>query len=266
MNNSMVISKTCDKERGVLYGIFSIANREEIRDTIRQQSQCDLNNDFHRTIFVMGKPRNQRDYEIVARESKSRGDIFMLTCDENMNQGKTYTYFKEVLEQFPCFKFYAKVDDDTAFVPNKLSAKILSLPNDGPLYIGRNSKTHDSTLNWVGKMITGTSFSSVLRLSRLQRYTAGLLYVLNVQAVKKWIALNPDHAHLCGDEDYVTTHFMEMIEAKVINLNTAFHDYNKYETNFLQDHWRLDITQSSLAVHQCKKASDLSDAFALLCA
>ena len=71
------------------------------------------------------------------------GDIFTLSCKENMNEGKSYTYFKEALQQLPCFDFYAKVDDDAVFSPTKLSAVLRSMPNDTELIIGRRLSMED---------------------------------------------------------------------------------------------------------------------------
>jgi hypothetical protein len=85
-----------------------------------------------------------------------------------------------------------------------------------------------------------------------------MLYVLNAQAVKQWIALNP--TQLYGDEDFRTTYFMQLIGAQVINLGTRFHDHIKSNSG-----WKLEITNASLAVHQCKTLDLLSGAFASLC-
>ena len=263
VHNAAVASRLCSKRREVLYGIFSIPRKAHTWAVVRQQSQCDFNNDIHSTVFVVGTPRSESDREIVMRESKSRGDVFILTCDENMNEGKSFTYFKEALEQFPCFNFYAKVDDDTAFVPNKLSARILTVSNEGPLLIGRNSRVLDSDFTRFVIKTFLFSFRDMGWLYHLQNYTAGLLYVLNSQAVKKWVALNP--TQLYGDEDYRTSHYMQQIGATFVNLDTAFHDFSEYETNLFQDHWKLEITQNSLAVHKCKTQRHLSDAFTSVC-
>jgi hypothetical protein len=262
--NSALASKLCHKKMGVLYGIFSMAHKEEARRVIRQKSQCDFNNGIHKTIFVVGKPRNQRDYEIIMRESKLYRDIFILTSTENMNMGKSYTYFKEALEKFPCFKFYAKVDDDTAFLPNKISATIMSLPNNSPMYYGRISELKCSTLCWISKMFSGT-LHNVFHLSTLRHYSAGMLYILNKQAIVEWVTHNPHPIRLYGDEDLITSYYMGQISATGFSFNTSFHDYYNYQPTYTSEHWRLDITSDSQAVHQCKKTSDLSDALTLLC-
>jgi len=195
-------------------------------------------------------------------ESKLHGDIFTLTCVENMNEGKTYTYFKEALQQFPCFDFYAKVDDDTAFSPAKLSTKLLSIPNDVALIIGRIQSIDDMWLlsfKWIYYGFRDLSWAY------RQNYTAGLLYVLNTQAIKKWMELNPLSTQLYGDEDVRTSYYMDLIGAKVINLDTQIHDYTAAPIYNQLVTWKSEITNNSLAVHKCKTPQLLSDAFASIC-
>lgn len=263
--NAALASRVCDRRREVLYGIFSTAGKAGHWAVVRQQRRCELNNDAHQTVFVVGTPQTAGDGEIVMRESKSHGDVFILTCEENMNEGKTFHYFKEALEQFPCFSFYAKVDDDTAFSPVRLSARILAVPNNGPLLIGRQSAIVESDFEKYIVKAVRFPFRDMTWYHHLQNYTAGMLYVLNSQAVKRWGALRP--TQLYGDEDCVTAYYMLLIGAKVVDLGTAFHDYEKYALEFLKvNHWRLKITQNSLAAHKCKSQQDLADAFASICA
>ena len=262
-DNSAVASRLCSKHREVLYGIFSVPGKAQHWAVVRQQSQCNLNSDIHSTVFVVGTPQTTSNREIVMRESKTHSDVFILTCQENMNEGKTFTYFKEALDQFPCFNFYAKVDDDTAFAPNKLSARILAIPNDGPLLIGRNSAITESDFERYILKTALALFRDTTWYYPLQNYTAGMLYILNTQAVKKWVALHP--TQLYGDEDCRTTYYMELIGAKVVNLGTAFHDYIEHDFGAFKGHWKLEITKESLAVHKCKSQKHLSDAFASIC-
>ena len=262
-DNTAIASRLCSRHREVLYGIFSIPTKAKTWTVARQQQHCEMNNEMHQTVFVVGSPRTTSDQEIIINESKAHGDVFILSCEENMNEGKTFFYFKEALEQFPCFNFYAKVDDDTAFTPQRLSARISVVPNNEPLLIGRNSKILDTIFDkYIGKSMQ-FFYRDMTWYHSLQNYTAGMLYILNTQAVKRWTALKS--VQLYGDEDFRTTYYMTLIGAKVVNLDTTFHDYMKYETHPYQDHWKLEITHDSLAVHKCKSLNDLSDAFAAIC-
>lgn len=254
--NKALASRLCGRHREVLYGVFSTADKMQTRNAARQQIHCNLNSIGHHTIFVIGTPRTEREYTILHEEQRLYGDIFILTCEENMNGGKTYTYFKEAMETFPCFNFYAKVDDDTAFAPDKLSAKLRSMPNDMALHIGRLYRS-DATWKLFFKWIY-YGFRDFSWTQRLQNYTSGMLYILNAQAVKQWIVLNP--TQLYGDEDMRTTYFMKLIGAQVINVGTVFHDHISSKSE-----WKLEITNASLAVHRCKTAQMLSDSFASIC-
>jgi hypothetical protein len=264
IENSNMANSICSRHYKVLYGIFSMPHKIETRAIVRQKTQCGFNNEIHRVVFVVGMPKKDSDYDIIARESRTYHDIFVLSCEENMNSGKSYTFFKEALEQLPCFDFYAKVDDDTAFNPGKLSNKITGIQNNALLYIGRNTKNLDRNfLMYIVKSIHFL-FRDMSWIYQVDRYNAGMLYILNSQAVGAWVASNP--VDLYGDEDYRTSYYMTQLNARVVNLDEMFHDYFKYKTYQFQNHWRLDITNNSLAVHQCKSERDLFDAFNSICA
>jgi len=264
-DNTALASRLCPagSRKSVLYGVFSTAEKVLFRNTTRQQVQCGLNSNGHSTVFVVGAPRTEREHDLMRAESAVHGDIFTLTCQENMNEGKSYTYFKEALQQLPCFDFYAKVDDDTAFAPAKLSAKLRSMPNDMALIIGRLASIDDTWLLYLKYIYYG--FRD-LSWAQRQNYTTGLLYVLNTQAIKKWMELNPLSTQLYGDEDVRTSYYMDLIGAKVINLGTKIHDYTAAPIYNQLATWKLEITNSSLAVHKCKTLQLLSDAFASICA
>lgn len=262
-HNKILTTRLCARHGDVLYGVFSTVDKMQVRNVLRQQVQCNLNSIRHHTIFVIGKPRTQNEHDIIHEEQRLHGDIFILSCEENMNEGKTYTYFKEAMQMFPCFNFYAKVDDDTAFAPDKLSAKIRSVPNDTPLIIGRTLSSDDLwllSLKWIYYGFRDLSWT--IR----ENYTAGLLYVLNTQAIREWIHLNPSSTQLYGDEDVRTSYYMDLIGAKVINLDVAIHDYIGATIYNQLTTWKTEITNTSLAVHKCKTPQLLSNAFASICA
>jgi hypothetical protein len=264
-DNTALASRLCPagSRKSVLYGVFSTVGKVLFRNATRQQVQCGLNSNDHSSVFVVGASRTEREHETMRAESAVHGDIFTLSCQENMNEGKSYTYFKEALQQLPCFDFYAKVDDDTAFAPAKLAAKLRSLPNDTALIIGRVSSIDDTwllPLKWVYYGFRDLSWA------QRQNYTAGLLYVLNTQAIKEWIELDPLSTQLYGDEDVRTSYYMGLIGSKVIDLDTAIHDYKPATIYYQLNTWKSEITNTSLAVHKCKTIQLLSDAFASICA
>lgn len=268
-DNTALSSRLCpvgsrkSVRKSVLYGVFSTAGKVLFRNATRQQVQCGFNSNGHSTVFVVGAPRTESEHETMRAEAAVHGDIFTLSCKENMNEGKSYTYFKEALQQLPCFDFYAKVDDDTAFAPARLAATLRSMPNDTALIIGRIAESDPDWLLSLKYIYYGfRDMSWALR----QNYIAGLLYVLNTQAIKQWIALNPLSTQSYGDEDQRTSYYMGLIGAKVIDLDTAIHDYKSATIYHQWNTWKADITNTSLAVHKCKTIQLLSDAFASLCA
>lgn len=260
--NEALAAKLCvvDRHVVVLYGVFSIAEKVLFRNATRQQVQCHLNSNVHNTVFVVGAPRTEKEHTILNREAAMYGDIFILSCKENMNEGKTYTYFKEALEQFPCFDFYAKVDDDTAFVPDKLSSVVQSVSRSTPVIIGRYEEfdSIDQPFFYI-LLYLAHGLLDMSWTSHIRNFTQGQLYILNTASITRWINLNP--TQLYGHEDMRTTYFMEIIGAQVINMHTVFHDHPAAKQNQLTG----PITNASLAVHQCKKIEVLSDTFASLC-
>ena len=261
-NKELSLRLCAGGRKTVLYGVFSTAEKVLFRNTTRQQVQCGFNSNDHSTVFVVGAPRTPMENETMRAEAGLYGDIFTLTCQENMNEGKSYTYFKEALQQLPCFDFYAKVDDDAVFSPNKLSASLRSMPNDTALIIGRRLSMedcynwHQLVEDWIHYGFRDMSFHMI------EHFAAGMLYVLNAQAVKGWIELNPLPTQLFGDEDVRTSYYMELVGARAIDMHTTFHDPRTTFNNDISP----NITNSSLAAHPYKDRQLLADAFALICA
>jgi len=74
--------------------------------------------------FILGRSRNETMQREAEAEAALEGDMVFLDMEENMNEGKTYTYFKWVADsmaegQRP--RFVMKADSDTFLVlPNVL--------------------------------------------------------------------------------------------------------------------------------------------------
>jgi hypothetical protein len=262
--NKAMASRLCGSGRRavVLYGVFSTAEKVLWRNATRQQVQCHFNSEMHNTVFVVGAARSEREHHILRTETATYGDIYTLSCAENMNLAKSYTYFKEALVQFPCFDFYAKVDDDTAWRPDRLSRFIQTAPRNTPAIIGRyeSFRAINETWFYVSQSLL-YGFRDMSWARTVHSYTTGLLYVLNAAAVKGWIALNP--TQLYSHEDLRTFYYMKLIGAEVINMHAAFHDIIGSKQGFPE--WQENITNTSLAVHGCKAIDLLTETFASLC-
>jgi hypothetical protein len=262
--NRAMASRLCGSGRRavVLYGVFSTADKVLWRNATRQQVQCHFNSEMHSTVFVVGAARSEREHHILRTEAAMYGDIFTLSCTENMNRGKSYTYFKEALEYFPCFNFYAKVDDDTAWVPARLSRFIQSETRSTPVMIGRHESfpTIHEPFFWIERFIRG-GLRDISWTRHMEDYCAGMLYVLNTAAVRMWVALGT--IDVSGDEDMRTFYYMKKIGAEVVNTHRAFHDHMRQTAGVTE--WCENITNTSLAVHGVKAIDLLTETFASLC-
>ena len=261
--NKAVASRLCgaDRRAAVLYGVFSTAEKVLWRNATRQQVQCHLNTNVHNTVFAVGAPRTEREHIILKREAVMYGDIFTLSCTENMNLDKSYTYFKEALERFPCFDFYAKVDDDTVWIPDRLSSFIRAVTTSTPVIIGRYEPFQGINDTWFYvKETLLYGFRDMSWARHIHGYPLGLLYVLNTAAVKSWVAINP--TQLYSHEDLRTFYYMKIVGAEVVNTHAAFHDHMRSASC---GEWCEPITNASMAVHKCKTIDLLVETFASLC-
>jgi hypothetical protein len=208
--------------RDVLFGIFTTAGKVETRRAIRAQSKvCGLDGKTHATVFVLGRARSRREQTALLKEHAEHGDILELSVEEDMNEGKSYHYFRKALERLPCFKYFAKVDDsdDTAFDPVRLAARVRQedggeARRKGSILLGRRAPNNDRSFHSLLLKSLHFAFRDMSWVMQVENYTAGMLYVLNTPAVRAWVALNPTELH--GDEDYRTTYYMGQVRGGVL--------------------------------------------------
>ncbi|KAL6633413.1 hypothetical protein ACP70R_026084 [Stipagrostis hirtigluma subsp. patula] len=67
--------------------------------------------------FVLCNLDKEEDRVLVALESVAHGDIVVVNCTENMNDGKTYAYFSAIPRLFADepYDYVGKIDDDTYY-------------------------------------------------------------------------------------------------------------------------------------------------------
>jgi|GEM_PF-6338373 len=280
-DNTNTISVTCNTPKLVLYGIFSTAQSLKMRSVVRSKTKCDFHNENYSTVFVIGKPENENDYKQLRGESILYKDIFVLKASENMNDGKSFEYFRQAVHDFPCFDYYAKVDDDTAFNP-KTIATFVSENMYKNSYMGRKSVNEDYT--WYKIWRKAFYFRKNMDwLRNLEFYHAGFLYILDKHIIQQWTQQRPV---LYGDEDMRTALYMKYLNATVIDFNTHFHElfvqsfvksferqfsFIKTYTDSISDikgntgPWERHISNDSWAVHKCKDPATLSSVFNQLC-
>jgi hypothetical protein len=256
----------CGTSNKVLFGIFSVSKNKKIRDVIRKQISCWRNNNEHYDyVFVLGKPQSEMEEIILNMEMEDYKDILVLDCKENMNEGKSFEFFDTVLQKYPCHRFYAKVDEDTAFNPDRIARVLLSMDNDNDaIYFGRGID-RSSEVFFVKSLIYFRYFWKNLRWYwQTNLYYAGMIYAINRESCKRLVSMSP--VERWGDEDVRTGYWMKIIKARFIDAGTTFHDIETYKSLPGTSHWRQPITNSSLAVHQCKTIPVLIKAFERMCA
>jgi hypothetical protein len=92
--------------------------------------------------FVFCNLTKEDQKVLVALEIMRYDDIIILDCKENMNKGKTYTYFSSLPEMlndtdkpYPPYHYVMKTDDDTYFRLDNLVESLKPLPRED-LYYG----------------------------------------------------------------------------------------------------------------------------------
>lgn len=64
------------------------------------------------------------------------GDLMLLDCEESMDAGKSPLFFKTVLQIYPSYHYYAKMDIDTYCLYFNLALALDHAPKCG-LYMGQ---------------------------------------------------------------------------------------------------------------------------------
>ncbi|ORY82513.1 hypothetical protein BCR37DRAFT_387220 [Protomyces lactucae-debilis] len=122
-------------------GIFSVADQRETRDMARKVYKDVLasswmdSRDIVVIRFILGRNYNTEDTShITKEEQEEHGDLIILDCEESINQGKTWYYFKHMSKNLRIadyvndttvagreFDFVMKLDADTFLhIPNNL--------------------------------------------------------------------------------------------------------------------------------------------------
>ncbi|CAN1329720.1 hypothetical protein LINPERPRIM_LOCUS34737 [Linum perenne] len=140
-------SSTNEDEIRILIGILTLPDQYSRRHFLRmvygtQQSPPGTKIDV-KFVFCNLTKEDQR--VLVALEIMRYDDIIILNCKENMNNGKTYTFFSSLPEIFsdkekissssPPYHYVMKTDDDTYFRFETLVSSLTPLPRED-LYYG----------------------------------------------------------------------------------------------------------------------------------
>ncbi|XP_042490466.1 uncharacterized protein LOC122070386 [Macadamia integrifolia] len=139
------ISTSPAPELRILLGILTLPDQYQRRHFLRliygtQQVPLSAQVDVK---FVFCNLTKEDQKVLVALEIMRYNDIIILNCTENMNKGKTYTYFSSLPEIFsgtaddpnPPYHYVMKADDDIYIRLNSLVESVKPLPRED-LYYG----------------------------------------------------------------------------------------------------------------------------------
>jgi Galactosyltransferase len=252
-------ARQCRETHGIFFGIFTILNKRAQRDVFRKYGFC--NGDGNFTVrFILGRPSKMDEERVLTEESELFGDLEVLDCPENMNSGKTFHYFTHVYSKYPCYSFYAKVDDDAAFLPSTMTSYLLSYQSNQSVYVGKTTLREPWYSLASLRVWYQNNFGDMAWYFNVTSYNTGMFYALNYQAVSEMIELN--ERHHAGNEDVRTGHWMSMIGSRVINAGSRFHDHPAHCAG--QDNCP-NVTAQSLVLHQCKSPQRLMDGLNRMC-
>ncbi|KAJ3695366.1 hypothetical protein LUZ60_000743 [Juncus effusus] len=169
----------------LLIGVLTLPGNYERRNLVRLAYGFQLSNSGHVDVkFVFCNVTKEEDLVFIALEIMKYDDIIILDCAENMDGGKTYTYFSslpKIFDEEP-YDYVMKTDDDTYIRLNNLVNTLKRLPRES-LYFGLMSPCFGTNAN---------------------HYMSGMGYAVSWDLVK-WIATSDvARTHRTGPEDLVT--------------------------------------------------------------
>nr|VDD32462.1 unnamed protein product [Brassica oleracea] len=137
-------SSSGDNEIRILVGILTLPDQYPRRHFLRMiyGTQAIPNGIKIDVKFVFCNLTKEDQKVLVALEIMRYDDIIILNCNENMNKGKTYTYFSSLPDLFnetdspnPPYHYIMKADDDIYIRLENLVASLKPLPRED-LYYG----------------------------------------------------------------------------------------------------------------------------------
>jgi len=203
---------------------FHRALIDTFNSTTRNKDECSE----QKTIlvqFVVGLSPNFKDDEQFIEESKEHKDIVILPCAENMNQGKTYTWFAYVQTQLfdlqPKLAF--KLDADTFLHYDNFAADLNKyIQNQSTIYYGRIS----------------------------QNFMTGMLYGFSLDVISAFTRNKTVMTTISGGEDWQSARWVDGIKAlsvqRINNVNT-FTDHPDHNGG-----WNKPFRNDLIAIHQIK--------------
>uniref|UniRef100_A0A0E0QRS4 Galectin domain-containing protein n=1 Tax=Oryza rufipogon TaxID=4529 RepID=A0A0E0QRS4_ORYRU len=144
-------------ELRLLVGVLTTPKRYERRNIVRLAyalqpavppgvAQVDVR-------FVFCRVADPVDAQLVALEAARHGDILVLNCTENMNDGKTHEYLSSVPRMFASspYDYVMKTDDDTYLRVAALVDELRHKPRDD-VYLGYGFAVGDDPMQFMHGM------------------------------------------------------------------------------------------------------------------
>lgn len=185
--------------------------------------------------FVFCNLTKEDQKVLVALEIMRYDDIIILDCKENMNKGKTYTYFSSLPEIFnnsdgtyPPYHYILKADDDTYFRLDNLVKSLRPLPREDLYY---------------GYVIPCPSMDPFVH------YMSGMGYLISWD-LAEWIRESDiPKSHLEGPEDKVFGEWLRNGHRAKNRFNAKWSMYNYPEPPTRCTH---ELWPDTIAVHLLK--------------
>ncbi|CAD6219124.1 unnamed protein product [Miscanthus lutarioriparius] len=218
-------------ELSLLVGVLTMPSRRERRDIVRmayalQPPPAPAGVARVDVRFVFCNVTDPVDAALVAVEARRHGDIVVLDCAENMNDGKTHAYLSSVPRLFASapYDYVMKTDDDTYLRVAALVEELRGKPRHD-VYLGYGFPVGDDPMPFMH----------------------GMGYVVSWD-VARWVSTNQDilrHNDTHGPED--------LLVGKWLNIggrgkNRYDLKPRMYDLNWFMDNFRPD----TIAVHMLK--------------
>ncbi|XP_057808313.1 probable beta-1,3-galactosyltransferase 12 [Salvia miltiorrhiza] len=215
----------------LLIGILTLPDKYERRHFLRLIYGTQQNSPATIDVkFVLCNLTKAEQRAFIALEIMRFDDIIILNCSENMNSGKTYTYFSSLPRILPAkYDYVMKADDDVYLRLEPLALSLEALPRSDLYY---------------GFVIPCPS------MNPLVHYMSGMAFVLSWDLVE-WISTSVIAAnHTFGPEDKMVGEWLnrgDKAKNRVSN-KPAMYDYPG--TNGRCSH---ELIPDTVAVHRVKR-------------
>ncbi|KAJ0780491.1 putative galactosylxylosylprotein 3-beta-galactosyltransferase [Helianthus annuus] len=234
---SLLPMKSSENDIRILIGILTLADNHQRRHFLRliygTQTVAGAKIDV-KFVFCNLTKEDQR--LLIALEIMLYNDIIILNCKENMDKGKTYTYFSSLPDMLkdesnpanPPYHYVIKGDDDTYFRLPKLVESLMPLPREDLYY---------------GYVVPCPSMDPFVH------YMSGMGYLVSWDIVEWLKDSDIPKRHLVGPEDKVFGDWIrEGRRAKNrYNAKWSMYDYPEPATRCTHELW-----PDTVAVHRLK--------------